>query len=74
MFKFLKKMFEVIGISMSMVVISLGIFYALDSVPQMAWSQAKDTCVSVTKFGKKIPNGCRLVSEGKIRAELYPVQ
>jgi hypothetical protein len=74
MFKFVKKFFEAVGVASVVFVVSIGLFYALDATPEMAWSQSKDTCVRVLKHGKRVPNGCQLVADGKLSAERYTVR
>ena len=51
-----------------------GLFLVWDSTPEMTWSQSKDRCVSVTQWGKKIPDGCQMVAKGKLTAERYVIK
>lgn len=50
------------------------LFFVYDTTPEMAWSHSQNRCVHVTQQGKKIQNGCKLVLQGKLRAERYIVE
>lgn len=51
-----------------------GLFSFWDLTPEMAWSQSKNRCVKVMQQGKVVPNGCQLVADGKLKAEMYFVK
>lgn len=50
------------------------LFQSWDSMPEMAWSHSRNSCVSVMQQGKVIPDGCERVARGELRAEVYPVK